>query len=309
MNLRQLLYFVNVVDAGNMTRAAERLHVAQTALGMQIKQIEDELGVALLVRHSRGVEATKAGAKLYERANEILALVETTKADVANCGQHEKQIIRFGITPALMLSSGADLALNIRDALPLAELSIVEAMSHMLIEALSREELDCILCYDVPAAPSLNRIALLQDDLVLVSAPGAQAAGPIDLAEVLKLPLAMPEAGDSIRATTNRAALDLGLQMNVAYEVRSITAMKGLAARGVASCILPYFSVAEDVAKGALAARPIARPALRRTLFLASSKLAHPIRQETELLGAVRSSLGGLIGTLGALGHPMWSGD
>ena len=68
MNLRQLKYFIGVVEAGNMTRAAERLHVAQTALGMQIRQIEEELGVPLLVRHSRGVEPTKAGKLLHARA-------------------------------------------------------------------------------------------------------------------------------------------------------------------------------------------------------------------------------------------------
>ncbi|HEX2632613.1 MAG TPA: LysR family transcriptional regulator, partial [Bradyrhizobium sp.] len=48
MNLRQLRYFVAVVEAANMTRAAEQLHVAQTALGMQIRQLEEDLGVALL---------------------------------------------------------------------------------------------------------------------------------------------------------------------------------------------------------------------------------------------------------------------
>ena len=69
MNLRQLKYFVGVVEAGNMTRAAEQLHVAQTALGMQIRQLEEDLGVALLVRHSRGVEPTKAGALLLARAH------------------------------------------------------------------------------------------------------------------------------------------------------------------------------------------------------------------------------------------------
>jgi hypothetical protein len=68
MNLRQLKYFVSVVEAGNMTRAAEQLHVAQTALGMQIRQIEEDLGVALLVRHSRGVEPTEAGSFLHGRA-------------------------------------------------------------------------------------------------------------------------------------------------------------------------------------------------------------------------------------------------
>jgi tetratricopeptide (TPR) repeat protein len=82
MNLRQLRYFIGVVDAGNMTRAAEQLHVAQTALGMQIRQLEEDLGVALLVRHSRGVEPTRAGNLLRARALDILSLVEQARKDL-----------------------------------------------------------------------------------------------------------------------------------------------------------------------------------------------------------------------------------
>ena len=63
MNLRQFKYFVGVVEAGTMTRAADQLHVTQTKLGMQIRQLEEDLGVALLVRHSRGIEPTKAGTR------------------------------------------------------------------------------------------------------------------------------------------------------------------------------------------------------------------------------------------------------
>ena len=85
MNLRQLRYFVSVVEAGNMTRAADRLHVAQTALGMQIRQLEEGLGVALLVRHSRGVEPTKAGSLLHARAMTILKSVEDACNEVSAC--------------------------------------------------------------------------------------------------------------------------------------------------------------------------------------------------------------------------------
>ena len=102
MNLRQLRYFVSVVEAGNMTRAADQLHVAQTALGMQIRQIEEDLGVALLVRHSRGVEPTKAGSMLHARALTILKLVEETRKEVSACERDESEAIRLGITPALM---------------------------------------------------------------------------------------------------------------------------------------------------------------------------------------------------------------
>src|SRR5512144_3221536 len=99
MNLRQLKYFVGVIDAGNMTRAAEQLHVAQTALGMQIRQLEEDLGIALLVRHSRGVEPTKAGKLLYSRALDILKLVEETRDEVSAAERGDSEAIRFGITP------------------------------------------------------------------------------------------------------------------------------------------------------------------------------------------------------------------
>src|SRR6185369_236810 len=75
MTLRQLRYFTRIVEAGNITRAAEQLYVAQPALGMQIRQLEESLGVELLERHSRGVSPTRAGQALYERACEILRLV------------------------------------------------------------------------------------------------------------------------------------------------------------------------------------------------------------------------------------------
>ena len=169
MNLRQLRYFVGVVDAGNMTRAAEQLHVAQTALGMQIKQIEDDLGVALLLRHSRGVEPTKAGKLLYDRAVEILKRVEETRNQIIAAEGDPVEVIRLGITPALMASIGPDIALAVREQMPHVFLSMAEAMSHVLTGMLERGEVDVILGYDIPEQPQLLRTALMQDDLFLVS--------------------------------------------------------------------------------------------------------------------------------------------
>jgi LysR family transcriptional regulator, nitrogen assimilation regulatory protein len=307
MNLRQLKYFVGVVEAGNMTRAAERLHVAQTALGMQIRQLEEDLGVALLVRHSRGVEPTKAGSLLYTRAVSILKEVEETQKDVRTCEREGSEAIRLGITPALMLVCGTEIAMTVRERLPNVFLSIVEAMSHVLIETLARGEADFILCYDVPDLPQYSRTALLRDDLVLVTLPRAANGKPIALVEALEERIAMPEEGDSVRAVVTRTARDLGLEVQVAYEVRSVSAMKSLVTRGAASAILPYFAVLEEVRAGKLDARPIAMPAIKRTLFLASSKQRGPFRNEAGLTGAVRSSLTTLLDALGPLAQPLWA--
>jgi LysR family nitrogen assimilation transcriptional regulator len=306
MNLRQLKYFVSIVEAGNMTRAADQLHVAQTALGMQIRQLEEDLGVSLLIRHSRGVDPTEAGKLLYARACDILKLVDETRRHVSAADRGNSESIRFGITPALMLIAGTELALIVRQTLPHVFVSIVEAMSHVLIESLTNGEVDFILCYNVPDAPQVSRTALLQDDLVLVTQPRGSNGEPIAFVDALDESLAMPEAGDTVRAVATRTARDLGLDLKVAYEVRSVSAMKNLVARGAASSILPYFAVLAEVKAGTLDARPIVMPALRRTLFLASLKQTGPFRSEAGLTGAVRQSLQGLLDNLGPLAQPLW---
>jgi LysR family nitrogen assimilation transcriptional regulator len=306
MNLRQLKYFIGVVEAGNMTRAAERLHVAQTALGMQIRQLEEDLGVALLVRHSRGIEPTEAGSLLHARALAILNLVEEARNDVRACEKNNGEAIRLGITPALMLACGTEIALTARDQLPHVALSMAEAMSHVLVDALLKGETDFILCYDVPDLPQLSRMALLQDDLVLVTLPGPHKGQAIAFVDALEESIAMPEEGDSIRTVVTRTARDLGLELKIAYEVRSIAAMKQLVSRGAASSILPYFAVIDEVRHGKLDARPITMPAIKRTLFLASSKQRGPFRNEAGLTGAVRASLSGLVEALGPLAQPLW---
>jgi LysR family nitrogen assimilation transcriptional regulator len=306
VNLRQLKYFVSVVEAGNMTRAAEQLHVAQTALGMQIRQMEEDLGVALLTRHSRGVEPTKAGTILHARALAVLKSVEELREEVSAADREESETIRLGTTPALMLMVGPDLIVHVREHLPQVFLSLVEEMSHVLVETLSRGELDFILCYDVPDLPHLSRTALLQDDLMLVTLPGPSKGAPVAFVDALEESLAMPEPGDTVRNAVTRAARDLGLELKVGYEVRSISAMKNLVIRGAAASILPYASVIEEVRAGKLEARPITMPAIRRTLFVASSNRRSPFRNEAGLTGAIRSSLKGLTDALGPLAHPLW---
>lgn len=305
MNLRQLRYFLSVVETGNMTRAADQLHVAQTALGMQIKQLEESLGVALLIRHSRGVEPTPAGKLLRDRAIEILKLVEQTRKDVSAGSDRETETIRLGITPALMLIVGTEIAMVTRERLPGVSLSLVEAMSHVLTETLARGETDFILCYDVPDLLHVSRTPLLQDDLVLVTLPGQDRRQPIGFADMLNLDLAMPEEGDTVRSAVAKAARDMKRDLRIAYEVRSVSAMKSLVSRGAAAAVLPYFAVIDEVRDGKLDARQIVEPSIRRTLYLATSDQRGPFRNAEGLASAIRASLAIVTDALGPLAHPL----
>jgi LysR family nitrogen assimilation transcriptional regulator len=294
MNLRQLKYFSAVVEVGNMTRAADQLHVSQTALGMQIRQLEEDLGVALLVRHSRGIEATQAGKLLHARALDILRLVDEARREVSTCEREDSEIIRLGLTPGLMTTVAPGLAVDVREHLPQVILRLVEEMSHVLVGALIDGDVDFVLAYDAPELANVSRTALLQDDLVLVTLPDARSGQQVALVDALEEVLAMPEEGDSARSSVARAARELGVELKVAYEVRSISAIKGLVARGAAASILPYALVKEDLLAGKLGVLPIVMPAVRRTLFLATLSQRPPFRNEAALIALFGFNVGPL---------------
>ena len=304
MTLRQLRYFVKIVELGNMTRAAESLFVAQPALGMQIRQLEEDLGVALLIRHSRGVEPTPAGILLHSRALAILDLVDQTRKDVAAQNAQASEAIRLGLTPMLMLVIGPDIVVNVRDHVPQIFLSLVEEMSHVLVESLSRGDIDFALAYDVPEVPHLARTELFREDLVLVTLPTLAKRGSVTAAEALEETLALPESGDTIREVVLRTAQQLGVQPRIAFEVRSVPGIKNLILRGAAAGVLPYGSVIDEVRAGKLDACPIESPSMRRILYLASSARRGPFRYEPALHRVIRSSLTRLSDVLGPLVHP-----
>lgn len=302
MNLRQLKYFVRVVDTANMTRAADELRIAQPALGMQIKQLEEELGVALLTRHSRGVSPTPAGEKLFERAVQILDLVELARREVTG-DAHE--VARLGLTPSLMQIIGPELLLLVAERAPQLALSLSEEMSHLLADSLQRGDLDLILAYEVTDLTGFWKRALYQEDLVLVTAGGGEDAAAVTFADALSHPLILPEARDGVRSLVERTAAEHGLHIDVGHEIRSISGIKSLVARGAGAGILPFGTVMAEVAAGTLLARPIVSPVLRRTLFLSGSRKAGQLASLPIIREVIGASMTTLSAAMRGLGHPL----
>src|SRR5690606_35696107 len=141
LTLRQLRYFVSVVEAGSMTRAAEALHVAPTALSLQIKALEEHLGTALVRRHSRGVALTEAGAELCERAGAILKLVEDTERHFIAPHELPDVPVLLGIPPGLAGIVGVEAFLGMPAPLKGLELRIAEGWTVDLARKLMAGEL------------------------------------------------------------------------------------------------------------------------------------------------------------------------
>jgi LysR family nitrogen assimilation transcriptional regulator len=272
MNLRQLRYFAQTVEAGNITRAAAQLFVAQPGLGQQIRQLEEELGVALLQRHSRGVKPTTAGQILYERACDILRIVEDTQRDVKAAGGAQRESIALGMTNGVTNLLGAEIMLAARETLPTVQLLLVEKQTLMLIDALEREEIDLAITYDVADRPGLLRVPMAEDELLLVCAAGPDITdAPVTFQDALRYDLVLGGERDGLRQLVQGTAERLAVPFRLAYEVSSVAAIRSLLFKEPVATIMAYGSAVEDIRAGRLVGRRIIASPLKRTLYLVRS--------------------------------------
>jgi DNA-binding transcriptional LysR family regulator len=165
--LRHLRYFVAVAQELSFSRAAERLHMAQSPLSAAIRRLEDELGVRLFERTTRAVRLTAAGERLLAQAPPALAAVEAAFADAARAGRGALGTLRLGSSPAARFELRPALVARVRAELPGVELELSEATSGTLRRELLGERLDAALLFCSEPVPGLAR-RLLSEDAVHV---------------------------------------------------------------------------------------------------------------------------------------------
>lgn len=279
LTLRQFTYFVAIVDAGSMSRAAARLNVAPTALSLQMKAMEEVLGVTLFERHSRGVHLTETGQELALRARQILDLVAETRALVVRRPEQPPPRVRLGVPPAIARLLGVEAVLGAGSALNGTVLVIVEAWSSDLMKRLAEGEIDFMLGYGLTDSEDIAVIDLLEESFVFAASPVvAGGKGPITLVEVLATDMVFyGEKSVGLRAL--QTALEQArLPFPDVREVSSINVWRGFLCRGLGTAVTPFGAVAEEYERGEVVVRDISDWPLRNRLSLAVQRnsLASP---------------------------------
>ena len=192
ITLKQLHYFIRIVESGSISGSARSLNVAQTALGAQIRLLEQRLGAALLVREARGVRATDAGQHLYSRAKEIIAGLEETKLEIAKLVGDTRRSLFVGLAPSLRAAIGYELLRQQQGELPGSSLFLCEGMNAHLLDDLCSGVLDCVITHAAAQQPGLRAVPVLRHPLLLVTGPGAgPPQGPVAFRDALDGPLAL----------------------------------------------------------------------------------------------------------------------
>ena len=278
MNFKQLLYFTRVVDSGSFTKAAQSLHVAQPALGFQIKKLEEELEVELLVRHSRGVETTEAGEALLPRARSLLNELQNTKQFVQSLRGDIRGEVKLGISFNLTLTT-----LIIKSALnemSSVRLTVQECFARQVLQQIEDDALDIGCIYHDPdnsrlrSHPHLTYAPLLDDELCLVGACSTidPNKSTVRFRELTKLPLVVPAKGFGIHKRLDAGAAKCGLQLQFAMENVSENLSRQLAAEGSFYTVKPYGMVESDVFSGRLRTLRIVDPHFRIQMVLVMRK-------------------------------------
>lgn len=307
MRLRQLRYFVAVVRHGSMTAAARVLHVAQPALGTQIRLLEEELGVALLERHARGVTPTEAGRRLFAHAVDILERVERARREVAATTDRR---LSLGLTPSLVRLLGTVVLDLLERRAPRTRVHLHEAFSTVLARAVLAGVLDLALAYEVRADPLLWRRPLLEEEILLFCAPGVlPATDSLPLAEALRLPLVLPGPGDSVRLRLEALAAESGLPVRVVQEFDSIAALKAYVAAGHAVTFMPRGACLREIEAGTLVAVRVGPPRPSRRLFAVTPAGHRPPLPEEALDAFLADVTAALLASLGDLARPLGHED
>lgn len=273
MTIRQLQYFLRIAELRSFSKAAAYLHVAQPALGLQVRKLEDELGVKLLNRHSRGVTPTEAGLLLREHALVILRQVERARLSVTDLAGPPRGKIAVGVTPTLNLILATQLVERCRRDCPEVSLSIVDAMSEDLMERVENDRLDIAYSYNPSAGRGLVCEPLISEDLCLIGPAGEESTKrrTASISELTGLPLILTSATSGLRTLVEAAAAAKNIEISIALEIDSVIATKEMVAKGIGYAILPLGAVRREVEDGRLTARPFARPALSRAMYLTYS--------------------------------------
>lgn len=276
-----LRYFREVARHGSLRRAAERLFVAQSAVSRQIAALEEELGVQLFERRSRGMAPTAAGRLLLDFADDTRVRLDALRAQI-----HEYELLHRGhvdIACVEGLLAGLMPAFTERF---LAEheglnLTVSAFGSHRVAEAVAEHEVDFGIVFGGSPRRDLLELAFMNQPLCAIVRPSHPLARrrKCRLADVARWPIVLPNRSFGIRQLIDRVRAMHRLELRTVVETNTLAFAWRLVLAGDRVTFLPLDSVRAEVVDGRLAAVPLDEPPLsatRVTLVASAARTLSP---------------------------------
>jgi len=294
-NLDHLQTFADVVRLGSFSAAAARLNLTQPAISLQVRQLEQKLGVRLIERVGRKATPTAAGRELLAHAGTIDMAVNAALEDVA---QHTRAVtgrIRIGIGATACIHFLPPVLAELRKRYPLLELMVNTGNAPEVLRDIEENKLDLGLVTLPPAkdggrvrnlSRALEITTLLNDDFVAIFDKAASPPATVTPASLQALPLIIPEPGGHTRSLIESWFAAADQSWKPVMELDSVEAIKRLIAAGLGCSVLPGMALSTPESQRGLIVRPL-KPKLTRQLALA-------IRRDKPLSRGLREAIASL---------------
>jgi LysR family nitrogen assimilation transcriptional regulator len=275
MELRQLRYFVAIVDHGSLSRAALILHVAQPALTQQLRQLEEELGVQLLHRSAQGVLSTDAGKVFYEHAQAILKQVADARSAVAQSAERPSGAVTLGLPHSISGALALPLLTATRDQYPEITLQLTEELTGNLGDQLKSGRINLAVLFDDGQLGQFATMPLVKEELRFIcrtDRPYGEGEQSLTLQQALATTLILPGLQHGVRPRIESVARAAGLTVGNVIEINSIAILKSALLADMGATLLPSAPVLDELQRGTLRAQRIDQPSISRTVVLCYSR-------------------------------------
>lgn len=285
LNYNHLRYFRAVAHTGNLTRTAEHLNLSQSALSVQIKRLEEQLGHQLFERRGRALHLTEAGRIALDHADAIFATGDELLSTLRQEGQ-ARRAVRVGSLATL--SRNFQLSF-LKPLLGRADVDLVlrSGGAEDLLRGLETLNLDVVLMNQPPPRDALSSFVAHRLDEQIVSLVGTpeRISGQTIEALLAAHPVVLPTSESSVRLGFDAWMERLDLRPQIAAEVDDMAMMRLLAREGVGLAVLPPIVVQDELASGLLVeAAPL--PDLAETFYAVTMERTFPNPLVRELLVA-----------------------
>lgn len=224
---------------------------------------------------------------------------------IAYDGKQNASLV-LGLTIGTTALIGRSILTDVQAAFPTFQLSLVEEMSAVLVDAMERDEVDIAFAYDVSERPGLLRIPLLEEEVLFVqAAERSTESGPIEFSRVLEHTLVLPNSRDTIRMRVQEVAERLALDVNIGFEASSVTALKQMVLEDDVATIMPYACIKQEMDRGIMTGRRITNPVIRRTLYFVKGLRQGHFLRDREVIDYLGKAVNQFSEILGPLATPL----
>ena len=285
LNFHHLRYFRAVAHDGNLTRAAMRLNLSQSALSVQIKQLEEQLGHQLFERRARQLHLTEAGRIALDHADAIFATGDELLQNLAEANQSRK---------ALRLGALATLSRNfqigfLQPLLGRADVEIIlrSGTKAELLRGLEALALDMIIVNQPPAQDAITPFVshrLTEQTVSLIGKPDTAKQGQSLRALLTDYPVLLPTSDSGIRTGFDALVNRLGIRPQIAAEVDDMAMLRLLTREGLGLAVIPPIVVKDELETGLLV-EALRLPDITETFFAVTLERKFPNPLVKQLLG------------------------